>query len=337
MNKANNLEFDGSTVQEIASLAQQAALVDQIDVHSADNKGEAGIAGILVPRTHEWRNLTAEIEQRRDVLAPGPRRIVAREHAETLDGFIRLSRRHAGQTSAVEALLRDDRDANKLAPRMRTVVDYHGASAGDGPDPRWGKHEVCYAFPLSAKCAMWMQAGTQFMSKRDFLRFVQDNVSSMQSPDEVEADPGSITRTEFEAVLLARGMGKAERESKELTALFGTPGQLVEGARAMGAISSEEFDEVESGLGEVEVRYRKSDKSTNSEKVREFYLVSVSVFDGEPPQTLPARLRITVSQGVLGLRLEVMGLQLVIERAFAAACERVERETGLPLYRCRLG
>ena len=104
----------------------------------------------------------------------------------------------------------------------------------------------------------------------------------------------------------------------------------------MGAISAEEFDEVESGMGDVTVAYRKSDKTTNSEKVREFYLVEVAVLEGEEPQVLPARLKVKVENGALYMRLELLGLRSVIERSFAAACARVAEETKRPVYRVKL-
>jgi hypothetical protein len=262
-------------------------------------------------------DLTAKIDERLERFAPGPRRLHADERAETLDGFIALVRRHRGTNTAIEAL----RAPN---PSMRAFVDYHVASDGEkGPEARRLLHKIEYAFPFTDAFKMWETAGQHWQSKRDFLKFVQDRTADMVNPREIVADKDSVTRREFEGVLRSRGMGRDEREAADLEVLFGTPEQLIAGARAMGAISAEEYDEVEAGLGEVSISYKKADKTTNSEKVREFYLVEVSVFEGEAPQVLPARLRAMVEKGQLFLRLELIGLKELVRKSFEAACAKV--------------
>lgn len=318
-------------IVELAELAAEAPKHDIVEVFPAGGVADVphGLAGVLVPNTHTFKDLSKELDERIERLASGPRRLVAREAAETLEGFIALTVRHGGTNTAIEALLRP-------SPAFKTYVDYHVQSAGNGPEARRLEHSVSYAFPFSAKLQAWIDAAKVWKSKREFLSFVQERVADLVSPYEVSAPDGSVTRTEFEGVLRARGKSKEERQAANLEALFGTPEQLCEGARAMGAISAEEFDEIESGLGDVSISYKKSDKTTNTEKVREFYLVEIPVFEGEAPQVLPARLRTNVQSGALYLRLEVLGLQTVIEKSFAEACQRVAKETGRPVYRVKL-
>lgn len=326
--------LNGDAIEQIAALAEMASEApkhDIVEVFPAGGVADVphGLAGILVPKTHDFKDLSKELDERIERLALGPRRLVARESAETLEGFIALTVRHGGANTAIEALLRP-------SPTFKTYVDYHVQSGGQGPEARRLEHSIAYAFPFSAKLQAWLEGSKGWKSKREFLSFVQERVADLASPYEVDAPEGSVTRTEFEGVLRARGKSKEERKAAKLEALFGTPEQLCDGARALGAISAEEFDEIESGLGDVSISYKKSDKTTGSEKVREFYLVDIPVFEGENSQVLPARLRTSVNNGALFLRLEALGLQTVIEKSFATACERVAKETGRPVYRVKL-
>jgi len=320
-------ELSGDVVAQIAELAKEAATPPgKIDVVPVDG----GIAGVIFPKTHDFKDLSKELDERIERLAPGPRQLKADEKAETLDGFIALVSRHRGTNTAIEALRMPN-------PSMRALVDYHVASDGSkGPEARRLLHKLEYAFPFTDAFRKWESSGLEWQSKRDFLKFVQDRTADMVNPREIIADKESITRREFEGVLRSRGMDKEAREAADLEVLFGTPEQLIAGARAMGAISAEEYEEVEAGLGEVSISYKKSDRTPGAEKVREFYLVEVSVFEGEAPQVLPARLRATVDKGQLFLRLELIGLKELVKRSFEAACKRVADETKCPVYRVKL-
>ena len=321
-------ELQDDVVQDIAALAQGAAEAQVVEVWPGK---EGPVVGVVVPKTHDYKDLTKEIDERLERLAPGPRQLKADEKAETLEGFIRLVCRHRGTNTAIEALRTPD-------PTMKAYVDYHVASNGEkGPEARRLLHKITYEFPFTDAFKMWEIVGKHWQSKRDFLKFVQDRTADMVNPREIIADKDSVTRREFEGVLRSRGMGRDEREAAKLEVLFGTPEQLIAGARVMGAISAEEYDEVEAGLGEVSISYKKADKTTNSEKVREFYLVEVSVFEGEAPQVLPARLRAMVEKGQLFLRLELIGLKELVKRSFEAACAKVASETACPVYRVKLG
>ncbi len=321
-------EVQADVVQSIATLAQGAAEVQAIEVWPG-KEGQA--VGVVVPKTHDYKDFTKEIDERLERLAPGPRQLKAVEGAETLEGFIALVQRHRGTNTAIEAL-------RMPSPGMKAYVDYHVASDGlNGPEARRLLHKIEYAFPFTDAFRKWESSGLEWQSKRDFMKFVQDRTADMVNPREIIADKDSITRREFEGVLRSRGMDRDQREAADLEVLFGTPEQLITSARAMGAISAEEYDEVEAGLGEVTIKWHKSDKIVTTDKVREFYLVEVSVFEGEAPQVLPARLRAMVEKGQLFLRLELIGLKELVRKSFEAACAKVASETACPVYRVKLG
>lgn len=326
--------LNGDAVQQIADLAEQASEApkhDIVEVYPAGGVGGMphGVAGVLVPNTHTFKDLSADIDKRNEALADGPRRLVANEVAETRDGFISLTKRHAGKNSAIEAILRP-------SPSMTTYVDYHVASEGDGPEARRMQHSVHYAFPYSERTQAWLQAGSTMKTKREFTQFIQDRVVDLVSPFEVKADKGSVTRREFEAVLRLRGKGIEEREAASLEVLFGTPESLINGVIATKAISTIEQEDIESGFGDISFSYKKVDKTDAKEKLREYYLVEIEVFEGETPRVLPARLKATAVNGELMLKLEVIGLRDVIKDSFDAAVKEVAETTGLEVHRVKL-
>jgi len=326
--------LSGDTVEQIAKLAEQASGKLQHEVIMAfpagGGGGPVGISGVLVPATHTFQNLTDALDKRAEALAPGPRRLVAEERAETFEGFIGLTMRHAGHNTVVEALLRP-------SPVMTAYIDYHSASEGEGPGARRLQHSVVYPWAYSERLQAWLNAGQKWQSKRDFLTFIQDRVVDLVSPYEVKAPPGSVTRREFEAVLRARGKGKEERETAALEVLFGTPENLINGVNKTKAISTIEQEDIESGYGGICLSFKKTDKTDATEHLREYYLVEVEVFEGEAPRVLPARLRARSNGGELVLLLEVIGLRDVIKDSFEAAATTVQARTGLQVHRVKLG
>ncbi len=321
------VELGAGAIEKIAGMARDAAAPPgRIDIFPAEN----GIAGVVVPNTHTFKDLSVELDARVEKLAPGPRRLIAIETAETFEGYLGLTIRHAGKNSVVEALLRP-------SPVMTTYVDYHVASNGDGPEARRLQHCVTYPWPYSERLQAWLAAGSSWQSKREFMTLVQDRVVDLVSPFEVKAENGSVTRRQFEAVLLTRGKGKEEREAAALEVLFGTPEQLFNGVAATKAISSIEQEDIESGFGDVVFSYKKIDKTDAKDRMREYYLVEIEVFEGEKPCVLPARFRARSVDGDLQMKLEVIGLRDVIKDSFEAAVKVVAEKTGLQVHRVKLG
>jgi len=281
-----------------------------------------------VPNNVEYIDLTGEIDRRVEERASGPRRINGTETTETLDSFIRLVSRHRKTETVVKA------NTTGQLPTFTAVIDYHGESVGGaGPVPAWKGQSVHYAFPFTKQFAAWLEASRKPVPKREFLRFVDTNIRHVVDPIDCDADDKSVTRAVFLEVLRARGESKAAREAKGLEALFGSAQALLDGVRGLNAISEEKFEEEESGLGDVSIRYAKTDKITETVKVREFYLVEAEIFQGSDKIVIPARLRASVAGGALSLRLELLEIQRFIDSAFAAAEMEIAAKTGCPVYR----
>lgn len=288
----------------------------------------SGRAGLLVPDGVKFIDLTDQIIAREaaayklaEERGKGPRLIAGEEKAQTLAGFCDLVNRHKGSTTAISA-------RNNGHPALVAWVDYHGASDGtQGPDPRWKKHAVTYAFPYSKQFTAW-QAASNWMDKKSFLEFCQARMLDLAAPDEVQAGP--VTQEILDKVLIARGgWDREQRKAASLDAVFGTAFELFDGAKKMKATTEESLEENVDDNGLISVNYKFKDTIVNANAKR-YYLLDVRVFEGDAAKLcVPVRLDLGVDNGKLRLRFELLGLDLIVENAFAAACEEVTKSTKL--------
>jgi hypothetical protein len=288
----------------------------------------SGRAGLFVPDGVKFVDLTDQIVQREaaayaleEQRGKGPRQIATEEKAQTLAGFCDLVNRHGGETTAISA-------RNNGHPAFVAWIDYHGASDGvAGPVPRWKKHSVTYAFPFSKQFIAWQQA-SNWMDKKSFLDFCQARMLDLAAPDEVEAGP--VTSEILDKVLCARGGWEREQRKKAtLDAVFGTAFELFDGAKKMKAVTEDSLEEQYDDSGEVCVTFKHKDSIQNAAAKR-YYLLDVRVFEGDEKKlVVPVRLDLGVDNGKLRLRFELLGLDLIVESAFATACETVETVTDI--------
>jgi hypothetical protein len=300
-----------------------------------------GRSGLVLPVDRKFEDLTDKIAQREQYLydleekrAKGPRRIEAVEEAQTLAGFCALVNRHKGATTKIDAELDAELDAAGN-PRFVAKIDYHGASDGvSGPDPRWCKHKVVYSFPFSRQFKAWLAAG-EWMDKKSFLDFADKHYVDIADPAEI-TKVGTITEYYFRKVMATRkGWDSEQRKSATLSAVFGTASELIAGARAASGTTQEVLEEKIDEEGNVEISYKKSDAVVNA-KMNRHYLVDLRVFEGdEELRVIPARLFTEVERANLKLRLQVEGVDRVVEAAFEDAQKKVLEATGLAPMRVK--
>ena len=284
---------------------------------------------VLVPKTHDAKDLTdqiitqeAHVYRLAEERGAGPRRIIGAETAQTLDGFCDLTNRYKGATTEIRA------EFDNGLPLLTCIVDSHGASDGvNGPIPRWRQHTIEYAFPHSKQFLAW-QAACRWMDKKSFLEFCQARMLDLAAPDEVT--PGPVTQEILDKVLIARGgWDREQRKAATLEAVFGTAFELFNGAKSMKATTEESLEENVDDNGLISVNYKLKDTIVNA-NMKKFFLLDVRVFEGDTAKLcVPVRLDLGVDNGKLRLRFELLGLDLIVENAFATACEKVAEETEL--------
>jgi uncharacterized protein YfdQ (DUF2303 family) len=74
-------------------------------------------------------------------------------------------------------------------------------------------------------------------------------------------------------------------------------------------------------------------KSGQRVKTPDGFFLYIPVFRGEPPRLIPCRLRTRVRGGGVNWLIEIADVNRMIDRAIAAAAERIRSETGVPMTR----
>ncbi len=292
----------------------------------------SGRVGLVIRDGTKFEDLTDKLitrEQAAYDLAEkrgnGPRRIECKHVAQTLDGFIDYVNRHKSATTAISA-------QGGLTPKLVATIDFHGASDGQkGPDPRWGKHTVEYAFPFSNTFKQWMNA-SQCQDKKRFLDWVETHAVELAHPAEI-TDAGQLTSDIFNKVLIVRGWDKEKRsasfQNDGLSAVFGSAAELFQGAKLMNGATSESLEETVDDMGQVAISYKRSDRVENAAAKR-YYLADIKVFDGdEDTRCVPVRLDLAVDGGKLGLSMHLIGVEQIVEASFLEACKKVAEATDI--------
>lgn len=313
------------------------ALAMAIKAETSEALDVDGRQGLVLPVDRKFEDLTDKIAQREQYLydleekrGNGPRRIEAVEEAQTLLGFCELVNRHKGSTTKIDAEI-----DNLGNPRFVAKIDYHGASDGtSGPEPRWVKHKVVYCFPFSRQFKAWI-AAAEWMDKKSFLDFADKHYVDIADPSEI-TKVGTITEYYFRKVMATRkGWDSEQRLAATLSAVFGTASELIAGARAASGTTQEVLEEKIDEEGNVEISYKKSDVVVNA-KMNRHYLVDLRVFEGdEQLRVIPARLFTEVERANLKLRLQLEGIDRIVEAAFDDAQKKVLELTSIKPMRVK--
>lgn len=297
---------------------------------------------VLVPNTHVAKDMTSDIDAREERLyrrgeerSMGPFKLKDAQFAETLDGFCDVVNRHKTPITAISAI--KSRDGKGITPEIRAIIDYHEPSNGEvGPIARWKNHTVTYSFPRSDAFKAWQGAGA-WMSKKQFLEFVDRRRLDVMSPESAEGGLSPIVEQVFRSIVASKQATREERAAMTTGDVFGSYANLLQGARAMIGVSSEKLEEVYDDNGVLSVKYEKNAKAEGASAHR-FYLISVHVFEGdEQPTLIPVRLDLKIEDGgQLFVRVELLALDRIAEEAFTSACEAIATKTELPVYRATL-
>ncbi len=315
---------EGEELEDYKSgVGEAIAAVTQLygfEKHEVTQEETGGLSVVSLPAGMTLLDLTSKLDARRD----GPRRIIANEHAHTLDSFCEVVNRHKGEGTVVWA--------NSDGPILTAIIDYHKESDGEsGPTPAWSEHRVSYRFPFAASFARWR--GAKVLPQREFLAFVQERARELVDPDDLDMpEHGTLVRDVMLDVLRASGMTRAKREEVHPKDFYGSAAHLLEATKRMSSKTGVSVKEVDRGLGGITVTFEDEKRVEGSENAREYYLVELEVFKGSGRITMPARLRAEATDRGLFLGIELVGVDRVIEQAFADALEKVHEATACPVY-----
>lgn len=303
-----SVQFDVA-IKEFADLSTKAngVSITHIDVPS-DLKGLPSQVPVAIIRgeSPDIEDISDHLERYR--LHPARKDGIAM--VQTLDSFIKLTKRHSTEHSAIFA------NMNWKEPHLTTVVDYHPeVKAYEEIIADNCKHRVHYAFPLSEEWQQWVEMNGKTMSQSDFALWVEDRIADLASSDE---DEKNLYEEMFQATIA-------------------TPAEILDLSRGLQVNVSSRVKNskiLQSGEGQIvyEEDHDTKDSSGGSIKVPGMFILSIPPFFMGEPIRIPVRLRYRVHAGQITWFYQLYRPDIVINNAIMADIETVENALDLPVY-----
>jgi uncharacterized protein YfdQ (DUF2303 family) len=187
--------------------------------------------------------------------------------------------------------------ADAERPVFVGVIDYH-----KGTEARHGRHRATFAPRKSEQWTRWVGISGKAMSQADLARFLEENSLDVRTPD------------------AATLMEMAHSFEATKSGAFRSGTKLQSGAFQLNY--SEEIN-ASAGGGTLQI----PDRIT----------LGIPVFENGLHYEVTAWLRYRIDEGRLKLTLELHRTRFIVEDAFKAMAEEVQKETGIPVLRGTLG
>lgn len=246
-----------------------------------------------------------------DQYRPHPERKTGTASLTTLCSFIAHVNRFKDPDSAIYL---DDLVAAQ--PKLIAVIDYHQRGLGHA---RFGEHRGVYAFPLSEEWKAWTGKAGVDLPQGEFASFLEDRIPDIMAPDTV---------------------GPKTREFAQSAGIqFAAPARLLELSRGLSIkVDTQVAQHVNLSTGESQIVFKEehsSEDGASSIKVPSGFAVQIPVVKNGPAYQVAVRLRYRVSSGRLLWKFALYRTDLIFEEMIRGAVERVEKESGLPVFRGR--
>lgn len=299
------------------------SLIDLVELHGqarlvvvADPLSKAKAPLIIKRDTDGNQTVEALPAKVFDDYLPNPRFRRGSAAMTSLDSFIDHVIRFKDSDSAVFAC--DDR----TKPSLTAVLDYspgEGEAARVTAAPRHGRHRTTYSLPTSDEWKAWNESNGQPMKMAEFAAFIEDRIVDVLQPGEVELSE--------EAQKFINLLGGADR--------IATPSDLIVLSKGLTVHESSVVNEARnlaSGEGEITFASEHVDKTGAPLRVPTTFQIGVPVFRNGPRYAVIARLRYRKTPTGLVFFYELWRTDRTFDHAFGQAVERVEEQTGLPVF-----
>lgn len=227
-----------------------------------------------------------------ETLLHRPARVRASVTLETPDAFVRYWRRHKMSESVVFL----QRDTSQGVLTFIAEFDYHHPD-GDAPRAGWRDHRACYRVAPTKDWLDWASTSGQWLEQLPLAEFITDHVHSIHAADGLPSGADMLAvATTFEA-------------KSEVT--FSQAARLHDGAMQLT------YDEQVAATTQ-----------TGKMRVPERFQITLAVFEGLDPVTIPVRFRFKLGRGQLAMRFDLHRPDLVLRAAFDAIATKLRAEIG---------
>lgn len=232
-----------------------------------------------------------------------PAEVKGAAQTTTLQSFIDLVNRHKNESSAV---------FGKTAwpePALTAVIDYHCEKAA----PRWGRHRIRYAFPITDEFKVWIELNGKPMDQTKFAAFLEDHAAELSAAYGPEA-------AEYETLFKEK---------------FATPTDLIALSRNLEVFVNAKVKQgVRLQTGERVVEFVEEHMNGKGEKVEipGIFMVSVPAFVDGDAVRIPARLRYRIVGGEIQWFYQLYRWQFWLRDQVKNDLDTVKQKTALPTF-----
>lgn len=262
-----------------------------------------GLPG-AIPVILDHRNSTIrDVKQVIEAYRLTPERRSGKATATTLQSFIDLVNRHSDADSVLFAT------TTMPKPALLAVLDYHKV---DG-EPRWLRHRVEYAFPVTEEWKAWVASNGAVMRQGEFASFLEDHAAELSAPMDGE-------RQIYEPLFKER---------------IATPSELIALSRDLeihvGA-KIKRRERLKSGERTIEFETTHTGATGETIDIPGIFMIAVAAFDDGAPVRVPARLRYRPEGGDLVWLYQMWRPEKFLRERVKEDLRSAAFETSLPAF-----
>lgn len=317
------MEQEKGTATVVAEVVERLAKVEEVAIVDGDGL-------IVIPNGKK----VVDLLPFEDARLERPRRREGTSEHDTLDSFLEHVERHHDDESAIFA----DEAGSGERPSFVAIYDYHEAAlrvhydeVGEGDAaktvrretpglPRWCKHRAHYTCPLSEEWLAWTKLagpGAAWLTQLAFAQALEERGLEIVAVAELGA----------KSVEACRRLGINPAGPSTMLAL--SRGLMVRADRKVG--SAHNLD-----TGEARISFEETHTATVNDApivVPNGFVVSIPVFRDGAGYAAIVRCRHRVEGSAIKWQIQIHRPDLIYRDAFADVAQRVEKATGLPVFR----
>lgn len=260
-----------------------------------------------------------------------PRRRAGIANLERLESLIAHTKRFSDKDSVIFV------NCDKTEPSIMAVLDYHEArriadivdietdeilvagGESDNPKPRFGDHRGIYDFPISDEWKRWAEMDGEMMPQEVFAQFLEDRIPDVLPPPE-DSDETAAALLEI---------------AQMLNGSFATAAKLIELSRGLAIhVNAVVKNAHVLSSGEVSMQFDEEHVGSDGKplKVPSLFVIGIPVFRFGQSYRMAVRLRYRRQGGTILWYYNIFAAERVLDHAVQEAADRVQLETGLPLF-----
>ena len=321
--------LSGDAIRAVTQLATERTR--QLEVQTIDNPRDGGdMTVVAIPKgVIELKDLTPTL----DALADAPRRRRGVVRTTTPSSFVMYVNRMKQPNSLIFAQRGDPKWS------ITAILNYHDSvnvppAEGNGdwapvddPSPQWGDERVHFDFPYTKQFETWRNGSgaDQGMSQGELAQHVEANILDIMEPP----SPADLAAMAPEIAKVVGTLGSR----------LGTVADLISVSRGLKVRTTEAIGtQVDLNTGAVTLTYKETHSAGDDDVPAEeriviptAFLLSVPIFEGEPPTGMLVQLRYRKYGGAIKWFYEIFALEQTLRHVAEQTCVRLAEETGVPL------